>query len=232
MNSLNNDKLDAILLLYSHVLAEKSAETLLSTDATDAEIPKFLYNRITSMIRYEHWKREYKDIISAAKRTAAVFMIICAISFALVMSVEAVREALRETLIEWYEEYIAVSFHSDEQAPGTIETKKEPTDIPSDWVRDVLIDSPSLFCIHYLAGEEIVLSYTQKILDDSEVWIDNEEPEMEEITVGEYTGILVKLNDKNSYYLLWTDDIYSYSLNGSSWTVNREMLTEIAESVE
>ncbi len=231
MSSLKNDKLDAMILLSSHVLAEKSAETLLSSDTTDAEIPRSLYNKITRMIRREHWKREYKDIISAVKRIAAVFMIICTISFALVMSVRAIREALWQTLIEWYEDYIAVSFHSDERAPGTIEIKKEPAAIPAGWKREVIIDSTSFFYVHYLLEEERVVSYRQEILDDNEAWVDNEDSEVEEITIGEYKGILIKLNDKNSYYMIWTDGEYSYSLSGSSSIVDRKMLTEIAESV-
>lgn len=109
--------------------------------------------------------------------------------------------------------------------------KKEPTDIPSDWVRDVLIDSQSLFYIHYLSEEKIVLSYKQGILDDNEVWIDNKDSEVEDVSLGEHKGLLIKLNDKNSYYLLWTDEEYSYSLGGSSNVVSREMLIEVAESI-
>ena len=54
---------------------------------------------------------------------------------------------------------------------------------------------------------------------------------MEDGSLGEHKGILIKLNDKNSYYLLWTDEEYSYSLGGSSDVVSREMLIEVAESI-
>lgn len=230
MSVLKNDKLDAMIMMSSHVLAEKSADALLSVDTSETEVPKLFAKKIDRMIKREHCKREYRELYSFGKRVAAVFLIVCTLSFALVMSVEAVRVALWQTLVEWYEDYIAISHVTDERTPEFIEDKKEPTSIPDSWKREVMIDSLSMYYIQY-SFDESVITFNQKILDDNEDWIDGKNSVIENVKIGDYDGNLIKLIDKMSYYLIWSDGSYSYTISCDNDKFSNEMLIEIAESV-
>lgn len=231
MSVLKNDKLDAMIMMSSHVLAEKSADALLSVDTTKTEIPKSFAKKVNRMIKREHRKQEYRELYSFGKHVAAVFLIVCTVSFALVMSVEAVRVALWHTLVEWYEDYIAISYVTDESTPEFIEDKKEPTSIPDSWEREVIIDSQSMYYIQFTFDDESVITFKQKVFDDNEDWIDGENSIVENVKIGDYDGDLIKLIDKMSYYLIWSDGSYSYTISCDNDKLSNEMLIEIAESV-
>ena len=232
MSTMKNDRLDAMILLSAHVLAEKNEADLMSVDTSNVSIPASVERRITRMINKERRKSEYGAVYKVSKQVAAVILVVCTAAFILAMSVEAVREALWSTIIKWYEDYISVAYVVDDSPPEFIEVKKEPSAIPDDWTREIKLDSKSMYYIQYSLNDEETISFRQKTLDDSEAWIDNENSTIESITIHGHKGNLIALLDKGLSYLVWSDGCYSYTIGYDNAKINCDLVIDIAESLQ
>lgn len=232
MNTIKNDKLDAMIVLSAHVLAEKNEADWMTEDTANVEIPHSVDRKIKRMIRKERRKIEYGAWYQIAKRVAMVFLVVCTVAFASAISVSAVREALWSAIVQFYEEYISVGYAADTEPPAYIEVKKEPSAIPDDWTREILLDSQSMYYIQYTFDDGEAVSFRQKTLDGSETWIDNENSTIEIITIQGYEGNLITLPDKGLAYLVWSDGCYSYTIEYDNAKIDRDLVIAIAESLQ
>lgn len=232
MNTMKNDRLDAMILLSAHVLAEKNEADLMSVDTSEVNIPAKVERRIRRMIGKELRRNEYGVVYKAAKQAAAIILVICTAAFAFAMSVEAVREALWSTIIQWYEDYISITHVTYDNPPEIIKEKKEPVAIPDDWVREVLVDSNFMYYIQYSNHNEETIRFIQKVIDGIEDWIDNENSTVENIMIGVHEGNLVTLLDKEMSFLVWSDGCYSYAISYDNSVISRDMAIGIAESIK
>lgn len=232
MNTMKNDRLDAMILLSAHVLAEKNEADLMSVDTSEVNIPAKVERRIRRMIGRERRRNEYGVVYKAAKQAAAIILVICTAAFTLAMSVEAVREALWSTVIQWYEDYISITHVTYDNPPEIIEEKKEPVAIPDDWVREVLVDSNFMYYIQYSNHNEETIRFIQKVIDGIEDWIDNENSTVENIMIDVHEGNLVTLLDKEMSFLVWSDGCYSYAISYDNSVISRDMAIGIAESIK
>lgn len=232
MNTIKNDKLDAMIVLSAHVLAEKNEADWMTEDTANVEIPHSVDRKIRRMIRKERRKIEYGAWYQIAKRVAMVFLVVCTVAFASAISVSAVREALWSAIVQFYEEYISVGYVADTEPPACIEVKKEPSAIPDDWTREILLDSQSMYYIQYTFDDGEAVSFRQKTLDGSETWIDNENSTIEIITIQGYEGNLITLPDKGLAYLVWSDGCYSYTIEYDNAKIDRDLVIAIAESLQ
>ena len=229
---MKNDRLDAMILLSAHVLAEKNEADLMSVDTSEVNIPAKVERRIRRMIGKELRRNEYGVVYKAAKQAAAIILVICTAAFAFAMSVEAVREALWSTIIQWYEDYISITHVTYDNPPEIIKEKKEPVAIPDDWVREVLVDSNFMYYIQYSNHNEETIRFIQKVIDGIEDWIDNENSTVENIMIGVHEGNLVTLLDKEMSFLVWSDGCYSYAISYDNSVISRDMAIGIAESIK
>ena len=71
---MKNDRLDAMILLSAHVLAEKNEADLMSVDTSEVNIPAKVERRIRRMIGKERRRREYGVVYKAAKQAAAIIL--------------------------------------------------------------------------------------------------------------------------------------------------------------
>ena len=232
MNTMKNDRLDAMILLSAHVLAEKNEADLMSVDTSEVNIPAKVERRIRRMIGKERRRREYGVVYKAAKQAAAIILVICTAAFTLAMSVEAVREALWSTIIQFYEDYMSVTHVIYSNPPEIIEEKKEPAAIPDDWEYEIKMDSNTIYYIRYSCNNEEILNFRQRVLGGFDDWIDNESSALEYITINGHEGTYIVLLDKGYGYLLWSDGCYSYLMDYDTSKVSREMAINIAESVK
>ena len=232
MNTMKNDRLDAMILLSAHVLAEKNEADLMSVDTSEVNIPAKVERRIRRMIGKERRRNEYAMVYKAAKQAAAIILVICTAAFAFAMSVEAVREALWSTIIQWYEDYISITHVTYDNPPEIIKEKKEPVAIPYDWVREVLVYSNFMYYIQYSNHNEETIRFIQKVIDGIEDWIDNENSTVENIMIGVHEGNLVTLLDKEMSFLVWSDGCYSYAISYDNSVISRDMAIGIAESIK
>lgn len=234
---IKNDKLDALIMLSSHVLADYNCESYLNFDVSDTKVSKSLTRRVTRYINRERRRKEYGKLFSKIQRAAVVVLVICTGCFTMLMSVKAVREAIWEAIVELYEDYFTVSYVQpnnsiSESPPLTIESKHEPSMLPVGWKREVTRDKDFLYRIEYTYNDEVQAIYKQFILSELEQLGDNENTEIYKITINGINGLLFKYVDKGLYSLRWNDGQYSYSINTLSAEVSEQMLISIAESVQ
>lgn len=234
VNGMKNDKLDALIMLSAHVLAEKNAEEFLSTDTSDVVVPKYLDRRVKRMVNRERRKQEYGKWYTAIRNVAAGFLIACTVTLAFMMSVEAVRTALWETIVQWFDDYISIMHVTEDEVPTTIEKKMEPTEYPEEWEREVVAEKEELISIRYKKDGEVMVAYHQGLLNLDNNWIDNDNAKIENVEVNNCEGLLIQYKDNPSLFLEWSNDMYSFSLttHGEKDEVTSELLIEIAESVK
>lgn len=234
VNGMKNDKLDALIMLSAHVLAEKNAEEFLSTDTSDVVVPKSLDRRIKRMINRERRKQEYGKLYTALRNVAAGFLIACTVTLALVMSVEAVRTALWETIVQWFDDYISIMHVTEDEVPTTIEKKMEPSEYPEEWEREVVAEKEKFISIRYRKDGETMVTYHQGLLNKDNLWIDNDNAKITNVEVNDCDGLLIQYEDNPSLFLEWSDGMYSFSLatDGETDEVASELLIAIAESVK
>ncbi len=130
----NSSKIDAMdLLLYSAMpyVQLKEVDDYSSANSS-VELSQKEKNKIYRRINRERTYREnhitYRPTFEMMKRIAAAVLIVVSLSFAAVMSVEAVRTALWNAITEWYENSIFVKYENTGEiaAPDRILEYKEP----------------------------------------------------------------------------------------------------------
>lgn len=232
VNRINNDKLDALIMMSADVLVWNNINEFLSTDTSDVVRPKALDRRILKMIRRERRQRDYGLLYTRLKQIVAALLIVCSTMFAMAMSIDAVRTEIWETIVQWYEEYFSVMYVTDDEVPTTIESKMEPKQIPNDWMEKVIVDSTSGYLIFYMNDDFIAATFSQLTMNKDNHKIDSDNTIVTDIKIDSYDGLLIQYTDKNTKFIVWSNGQYAFSLSTQVEDVSVETLIMMAESVE
>jgi len=228
---VKNDKIDALIILSGNVLIQKNTEFYKSVDTSTTQCSKSLDRKVQRSINRENRKNEFGDFYKYAKRFAIVLLIVCTLSFSVVMAVEPIREAIWNVIVEFFDDYMEIVFVSQGQYPSVIEEIRDidPGDVNLE--KQIVLSSDSIYCVSYNDGEEIVLLYSQQIIDSPGAWIDNENSLLKNVKVGDNPAILIYRVHHQTYSLCWSDDEYSYSLDTHSPEISEEKLISIAQTI-
>lgn len=228
---LKNDKLDALILLSGSVLLSKNVELYQNGSLSLVKRPRSLDTKVQRSINRERRSREFGTFFQYGRRIAAAVLIACSLSFAAVMSVEAVRTTLWDTIVRFFDEYLSVSYVTETQPPKQLEAIKEPSCSEQGWETQVVLETASMRCVIYRKNGTKLLTYTQEILD-GEAWFDNEDTEIEPITIGDRPAMLMFRNNQKTYSLSWSDGAYAYTLDAHVPELTKEDLIHMAETIE
>lgn len=160
-------------------------------------------------------KRSYWKYVNTIGKRIAVIAVAIAITFALSMSVSAVREPVVEFFVNIYEKF--VEFFYDEgdiaKAPDTIETVYTLGYVPEGYELEScsLNELYTTFVWKNDVGEQIVFS--QGLLDSYSL-IDNENSNYEIMRVNDITVAFLEKGDIRYYY--WNTKNYRFILHMSS----------------
>lgn len=235
MIGVKNDNLDALILLSAQVLEESNLRRFAAADTADTVRPASLDRKVRRLIRQEQRARRSSARWMPVKRVVAAILIFCTVAFAAAMSIEAVRGAVWQAIVRWYDTYIAVAFEDADadavSVPKTIRTKREPTDVPDSWVKEVRVDSQSLHRVVYTKEGEKMLSYKQQPLEN-QAWTNNADSTAKEIFGGNRTAMLVTSKVTGHYTLYWSDGAYNYTLQSFSDDITPAGVIQIAASVK
>ena len=224
-----NSNIDALIMLSAKSLIEEDLEIMRAAEA-DVEVPSRVHRKILRKIRSYDKKTETPQAIFYARRIAAVFLIICTISFAFCLSVEAIRTEIWNTIVEWYEEYVEIHFENSGVA-NVIEEYKEPLFVPEGYERQLIMQTPLDYIIHYSIDSERYISYTQYPLHEGlTLQKDNTDCDMEEIEVNGCKAKLFEYYEGN-VTIYWIDDKYYYCLSSNYGPVDASMIIQMAESI-
>ncbi|MBE6657544.1 MAG: DUF4367 domain-containing protein [Ruminococcaceae bacterium] len=236
-NPVKTDKMD--ILLYAAMAAADSSDFASVLSASD--IPQM---QLSPRADRRIWKRLNRETDRAGAQTrshpvkellkcaALIFLIITSVGFTCMMGVEAVRSAVWEFLTQWYETKIAVQITTEHDIPLLTEILeyKEPV-VDSDFKRKEILKNATGYVIEYENTTEMII-YKQRVLDDYNTLLSNENTDMYEIEINQYDGIytIFETHSVTVITILWHDGQYAYSISGNN--LNLETLLSIAQSVQ
>lgn len=228
---LKNDKLDALIIMSGDVLIKKNYELYQNTDVSGVIKPKSLDRRVMRNINRENRKKEYGNLYKYLRRCAVLILVVCTVSFAVMMSVEAVRSAVWNAIIEFFDDYLSISYVMDSEVPDKIEQKSEPEIGRPEWEKQVVADNNGMYVVVYRENGEKIITYMQRVIDENNTWFDNENTEIQNIKIGEMSAVLMFRTDMQTYSLSWSDGRYEYSLESHSSEITKEDLISFAKTL-
>ena len=228
---VKNDKLDALIMLSGDILVKKNVDFYNSFDTSSVVRPKTLDRKVQRNINKERRNQEYGTLFKYGRRFVAAMLIVCTISFVAIMSVDAIRTAIWNVIVDFFDEYLTVSYVTETLPPKEIEEKKLFYENP-EWEKQVVLDSKSMRCIVYRKNGSRMITYTQGILDDKEAWYDNENTIVESIKIKNLVGVLMFRVNQQTYTLSWSDGVYEFSLEAHSPEITRDELMLMAQTIE
>ena len=197
---------------------------------------KRIIKRLKNEQEYQEKHEKYSPVWEYTKRVAVIVLLALSLSFVSAMSIEAVRTALWEVIIEWGKERIFYWYQSDEEEPAVLKQileYKEPRAIGEEYTRYEGLKNEYYYTVEY-EKEDVLISYSQDLLTDSSgAYLSNENTEIEDIKVGIYNGKFstAYVGENKFYTIIWNDNVYQYSISGGG-AITKSELIAIAESVE
>ena len=87
-----------------------------------------IWKKLNGVMRYDERHRSFHPVREALKRVAMIVLITATVGFTCLMSVDAIRNAVWEFLIQWYETKISVQITTERDVPllTEIQEYKEP----------------------------------------------------------------------------------------------------------
>lgn len=224
-------------MLYAAVpyAGKKELEEYYSADPA-VVLPEKARKRIHIRIRRERRYREahdiYRPIWVNIQRILLVVVTVLAAAMVSFLPSEKVRDAMWDTMLEWGEESILVSFVGGDTAdvPAEILEYREPRGIGTEFERMVIEEEKHKYFVKYTNGGTII-TYEQKTLIYNDVYISNEETTGTIVKIGEYEGVLNEFTVNSIPFksIAFSDGSYAYLIFANT---SIEDLIRIAKSIE
>ncbi len=250
MNIGMTDKLDMMIALVAKDCGNDDVEMFDNLDTSSVVLDKYFYRKRDRIIaKYKH----HPAILIFKKglfRVAVAILIIMSLGFTAVMAITPLREALFETVIEWYEDYLTIRYepadkedHTNKEndsgitdntetppandpivtPPTIIEEVRKPTYLPAGMVEDVLASNKLMVYIDYYLNNEYIFTFTQMLLTEREKLIDNEGAELSIVDINGNEGVVIQYENKTGLSIVWSDGEYVYQLITQSIDLNELM---------
>lgn len=249
MRELPVDKLDAILTLAAARCVQDEAEAFLSADISgiedNPELERMILEGTLGGGNGSRNSRGKKRGFKWAIKIGALVALLCmSVAFTACMFVPVIREVVWNTIVEWYEDHIEVSFSDTEmeteapteppedELPTSIEQTARLTYLPEGYVEGDGVLSNFQYWVNYCTqNDEWKFYFRQSIIDGTNSFLDNESSKVIYLKVNEYSAVFTEYEGENpAFSLVWSDAKYRYSLYGYFNSIT-EMI-QIAESVE
>ena len=184
--------------------------------------------RMERLIRAQE-KPYYRLINTNAKKAVLALAATFILMITTVFSVSALREPVVRFIVEVYEKFSTVLFHSHEEeltSPTTLETIYEPSWLPDGYTaQDEMMVLTDVFQIRYYMKDADIFEFRQHIVSTG-FNFDTEGTEIQRMTVLEREAILYE--NKGISTLVWDDGWYGYTISGLT---KESDLLRVAESL-
>lgn len=231
MRGSKNSNLDVLIYSAAHVLVDDAAEYMQSFDTASVAISKNLDKQVNRTIKKHTRESWWNSIPPVCRKAVAAVMVCCTISFAMLMSVSAIRAEIVSIFTEWYDQYIAIYYVSENTPLAIVEEYREPTLQIAGTVKAIVEQDDLGLLIIYTKDDEIVMFYQQMLITSSASNINNEECTITDIEINGNKGFLFSYTD-GRHTLSWSDGEYKYEIVSDLLDVDSAMLIKMAESVE
>ncbi len=229
---LKNDKLDALILLSGSVLIDENVKLFESTDTSCVLRPRSLDRRVKRNIKRESLKNDFGTFFKYAKRVAAVILVICTISFAAIISVDAVRKAVWNIVVEFFDDYLSISFATEENNPTNEDLNNETATMEKGWKRDIIFYNGDTFLAEYFNNGTIMFTYEISHITDTSNPFGSENAEVEHLKILDYDALLFVTPEDEFYGLSWIDGEYLHTLLAFSESITKDQLISWAQSAD
>jgi len=244
---LSDEQLRRIANLASEkMMAEIPSEEELSKMYTFSEDFEKKMEALINNVPEKRRKHKPKERSSRVSwKRIAIVAIIIAILISSALSVQGVRNAVYEFIVNIYERFTIVSHepidnsgNSDDSpensgdspditAPETIEKLMCPTYLPPGYTQSDAQEMGIMYMVFFVNDQGLEISFEQKVIDTTNNLIDTEDADYENVQVNGFNGFLS--NKDNESELIWGDNQYTYHIRG---TIEKEQILEMAESVK
>ena len=164
---------------------------------------------------------------TAAKRVACIIAALIIAMVSTVLSVDALRNGVKNFFVEVYEKFSTVLFEKDSSSPDTIEVYYSPSYIPDGYQLSEITKEASLGRIKFIDenGKEII--YTQSFVFSSGTDTNTEDGHTEEIGNGFY--IYQDKFQQKMYF--WSDTKYQFAIYAYD-DISKDELLKMAGSLQ
>ena len=185
--------------------------------------------------RFYERNKTYRPALATLKRVAVVFLIVTSVAFASAMSVKAVREALWDIIVGWYEEYIQLDFTKenstvDSTTDSAFEFEYKEPRLDEGYERYVIAQKENQLFVEY-EKDMIQIAYHQYLISDMNIYTSNNDTVVTEIKIGDSNAVAFTFysNGAEQNTIMWEDGIYFYSIGAN---LPLDELKAIAETIE
>lgn len=227
----SDPNLDALIKAAARDLLDEDLELFHSIDTSKTKMSDKAIKRIRRKIRNYDRESWWSSVPLACRRAVAAVLVICSISFGFCMSVTAVRAEIENTVMKWYDEFVAVFFVTEQTPPSVIEEYREPMLQLTGTERQVVAQTDRVYQVIYIRDTEIVMSYQQMELTDSPINIDDERCTIREIDINGNKAQLFEYED-NSLTVTWHDNEYKYLISAFTSDISQDLIISLAESIK
>ncbi len=224
--------LDVLLHIAAVDLLEEDYAYAESIDTSETTISDKTKRKVLRRIRRYDSESVWSELPIVVKRMVASVLIVCTLSFAMCMSVKAVREEIVNTVLEWYDKFVAIFYVAETEPPRSIEEYKEPLLSIAGAEKVVALKGETSYQILYTHETVTLMLYQQEVISETSQDVDSE---------SDCTQIHIKINgvdallfiyDDERRTLTWHDDSYSYTIYTFTKDIDINTLNLIAESVQ
>ena len=247
----NSDKFDHLIALAATRCIDEEVKEFKETDVSGVNFDDAYYRKRKQIINKYKRRPAMRLTKIISVRVAAAILIILTLTCVLIGCVPKWREAIFRAIVEWYDDCFAVSYEDPNgqaketgyegepaadtgddiiDVPTYIEEVRKPRDMPDGVWEDIILQTTSRINIDYYINEEYIFSFTQRILAQNEIYIDNEEVNITQIKINGNDATVVDHINKKEIYILWNDGEYSYHIFATEYDL--ETLIGYAESVK
>ncbi len=252
------DKLDMMLALAGKDCGNDDVELLNRLDASSVMLDKGFHRKKARIVQKHKNGPTTRVLKKGLLWAAMVLMIIMSMGFTTIMAVSPMRKAVFEVIIEWHESYITLHYENVNKdtvnangevqntttgnteipptevpvitPPTTIKEVRKPTDLADNIIEDVIVQNKVYVCIDYYKDEELAYTFTQMILSESDMYIDNDGITLDTIDIGGKEGTLIQHTTFSGISIIWSDGEYIYQVITQSATL--EELIALCRSVK
>lgn len=226
------DKLDCMLFAAAGGFCSEEVEKFMNLDVSDVPESARYVRKRKRMIAKQRHKPFFSACRRVARTVAVVLVIIFSLGFITVMSVSALRNAVFDVIVDWFENYVQVVFACDddpgENAELKIENLKKITGLPEGVEEEIEYEYGKHYTVNYFLDGERICSLRQNVYWKNSAFIDNEGLLMDEILINGNTARLFE-TENGVERICWSDGQYSYILSNYSDSLD---IVELAESIE
>lgn len=209
------DKLDCLLFIAVEGCGMDEVEAFENLDISDVPTSsKYIRKKKRVITKYKMKPRLFtlKRFVRVA---VTVLLVVFSAAFITVMSVSALRNAVLDVIVDWFEDFVKVEFHEDgvdkSNKDLVIEDVKHITALPEGVEKEIFAEyDKSVMITYYLSGKRIC-TLRQEIYCSNEAFFDNVGLDMQEVYINDIKGYLfVTENGVSRVY--WNDGEYTYMI--------------------